>query len=302
MVIHSIVLKKNFENFDKRIENVKEVMTAVIVDHHRKREETVPIAFFKLCQGQHTTCCTYALLLYQEESINCIGESLTTCTYLANNKATMRAAILFVATVVGLTTAFAPSNNNEKNIVPIDLWEETSSSNKRKQKTGIAYRANDDPMVVSSTSPINNGVGLIHPKYFTGTESNGKVVAEHPHEWQVLPPSAKSLRTMNPIRAIVDPIVANIKSGEERGDGKNHISLGVSVCDDAYSIFHRDSESSHTLVCLFLYFFCCWHLCLLYILFSLGILQPVVIFLPVQWHLRRFSKRFNPPPTRLLDT
>jgi tyrosine aminotransferase len=48
-------------------------------------------------------------------------------------------------------------------------------------------------------------------------------------EWQVLPPSAKSLRTMNPIRAIVDPIVANIKSGEERGDGKNHISLGVSV-------------------------------------------------------------------------
>jgi hypothetical protein len=40
--------------------------------------------------------------------------------------------------------------------------------------------------------------------------------------------SQKSLRTINPIRAIVDPIVANgIRSGEERGDGKEHISLAV---------------------------------------------------------------------------
>jgi hypothetical protein len=40
--------------------------------------------------------------------------------------------------------------------------------------------------------------------------------------------SKKSLRTTNPIRAIVDPIVANgIPSGEERGDGKDHISLAV---------------------------------------------------------------------------
>lgn len=40
--------------------------------------------------------------------------------------------------------------------------------------------------------------------------------------------SKKSLRTTNSIRAIVDPIVANgIKSGEERGDGKDHISLAL---------------------------------------------------------------------------
>ena len=40
--------------------------------------------------------------------------------------------------------------------------------------------------------------------------------------------SQKSLRTINPIRAIVDPIVAHgIRSGEERGDGKEHISLAV---------------------------------------------------------------------------
>jgi hypothetical protein len=46
-------------------------------------------------------------------------------------------------------------------------------------------------------------------------------------EWRVLPASVKSRRTVNPIRAIVDPIAANIQSGEARGDGKDHISLAV---------------------------------------------------------------------------
>lgn len=41
--------------------------------------------------------------------------------------------------------------------------------------------------------------------------------------------SKKSMRTINPIRAIVDPIMANgIQSGLARGDGKDHISLAVS--------------------------------------------------------------------------
>ena len=48
--------------------------------------------------------------------------------------------------------------------------------------------------------------------------------------WSTCPTSAKSLRTRNPIRAIVDPIVKNIQSGQERGDGKDHISLAVSTC------------------------------------------------------------------------
>jgi len=46
--------------------------------------------------------------------------------------------------------------------------------------------------------------------------------------WGVCRASAKALRTQNPIRAIVDPIVATIQSGEERGDGKDLISLAVS--------------------------------------------------------------------------
>jgi tyrosine aminotransferase len=44
------------------------------------------------------------------------------------------------------------------------------------------------------------------------------------------PASRKSLRTHNPIRAIVDPIMAHsIKCGKERGDGKDQISLAVSI-------------------------------------------------------------------------
>lgn len=45
----------------------------------------------------------------------------------------------------------------------------------------------------------------------------------------VCPASAKSTRTINPIRAIVDPIAKQIKTGEQRGDGKDLISLAVST-------------------------------------------------------------------------
>jgi hypothetical protein len=45
--------------------------------------------------------------------------------------------------------------------------------------------------------------------------------------WLSCPASQKSLRTQNPIRAIVDPIVKKIQSGTDRGDGKDHISLAV---------------------------------------------------------------------------
>jgi hypothetical protein len=55
----------------------------------------------------------------------------------------------------------------------------------------------------------------------------------------VAPASQKSLRTHNPIRAIVDPIVANsVKCGKERGDGKDQISLAVSFF---HSIFEPTS-------------------------------------------------------------
>jgi hypothetical protein len=50
-----------------------------------------------------------------------------------------------------------------------------------------------------------------------------------PSSWWVCPASDKSVRTSNPIRAIVDPIVANVKLGCQREDGKDPISLAVSI-------------------------------------------------------------------------
>lgn len=44
------------------------------------------------------------------------------------------------------------------------------------------------------------------------------------------PASQKSIRTINPIRAIVDPIVASTL-GKEREDGKEHISLAVRIIE-----------------------------------------------------------------------
>lgn len=51
-------------------------------------------------------------------------------------------------------------------------------------------------------------------------------IEQEEEEAWTCPASEKSLRTTNPIRAIVDPIVASL-NGEERNDGKKHISLAV---------------------------------------------------------------------------
>jgi hypothetical protein len=45
--------------------------------------------------------------------------------------------------------------------------------------------------------------------------------------WGTLKASAKALRTVNPIRAIMEPIGKTIQSGEARGDGKDLITLAV---------------------------------------------------------------------------
>jgi hypothetical protein len=47
--------------------------------------------------------------------------------------------------------------------------------------------------------------------------------------WGTLKPSAKCLRTLNPIRATMEPLGKTIQSGEARGDGKDLISLAVSL-------------------------------------------------------------------------
>lgn len=78
--------------------------------------------------------------------------------------------------------------------------------------------------------------GSSNGKFQTATEDTPRS-----KPWVTCPASAKSIRTINPIRALVDPIVANgIKSGEERGDGKDLISLAVSSVKDYYYVMMRN--------------------------------------------------------------
>ena len=70
--------------------------------------------------------------------------------------------------------------------------------------------------------------------------------------WKTRPMSEKAQRTTNPIRRIVDPIVANIQNGSERGDGKDHISLAVRF---KYSLVHSCSSHRALLTFMFSVFF-----------------------------------------------
>ena len=96
--------------------------------------------------------------------------------------------------------------------------------------------------VVPVEAPANQEVDSI--SLLNGTTNNGEndagthckngIDSDDQRPW-ICPASAKSMRTTNPIRAIVDPIAANIQSGEERGDGKDLISLAVS---NSSIVFH----------------------------------------------------------------
>ena len=69
----------------------------------------------------------------------------------------------------------------------------------------------------SATNPMPEGTSLIMLEQTMPSRRNS---------WNC-PASSKSLRTKNPIRAIVDLIVSQVRSGAERGDGKDTISLAV---------------------------------------------------------------------------
>jgi hypothetical protein len=58
------------------------------------------------------------------------------------------------------------------------------------------------------------------------------------------PASRKSLRTKNPIRAIVDPILAQVRSGAERADGKDPISLAVRIYSCSLSLPARNDTDT----------------------------------------------------------
>ncbi len=89
------------------------------------------------------------------------------------------------------------------------------STTPRIQFSGFALQLNDAITTVELEESSNDGIAA------SPLSSRSAVIAS--------PASQKSLRTHNPIRAIVDPIMAHsVKCGKERGDGKDQISLAVS--------------------------------------------------------------------------
>jgi hypothetical protein len=78
---------------------------------------------------------------------------------------------------------------------------------------------------VHPNDAVVNDDEFLYPKETPPTGGGGGGL----NEWGVLQPSSKYHRTMDPMRAIVEPLVANVRSGEERGDGKDPILLGVSA-------------------------------------------------------------------------
>lgn len=96
------------------------------------------------------------------------------------------------------------------------------------------------PPNIKRSSPVFHTGELVPPRDVPIKPDN-----EDSNDTWMCPASAKSLRTTNPIRAIVDPIVASsVKSGEERGDGKGQISLAVSDVASSEELINTSSESA----------------------------------------------------------
>jgi len=60
----------------------------------------------------------------------------------------------------------------------------------------------------------------------TSAMESFSLLDEEKERW-ICPASQKSLRTVNPIRATFEAIIAGIRTGDERGDGKDLISLAI---------------------------------------------------------------------------
>jgi hypothetical protein len=107
------------------------------------------------------------------------------------------------------------------------LKEEAHNNNNKLNRT---HRRTDASKVLSSpisVVPDDGGPIVVEPMALT-PQSEPRRPTSYNDSW-LCPASAKSLRTINPIRAIVDPIAKNIQTGAERGDGKDLISLAVST-------------------------------------------------------------------------
>ena len=87
--------------------------------------------------------------------------------------------------------------------------------------------AKNNSATIRSEISSPTSVAIVGPRV-SSVESLDMLSKEEDHKgWGTLKASAKSLRTVNPIRAIMEPIGKTIQSGEARGDGKDLITLAV---------------------------------------------------------------------------
>eukprot|EP00980_Cylindrotheca_fusiformis_P025775 scaffold14589_cov106-Cylindrotheca_fusiformis.AAC.4 len=121
---------------------------------------------------------------------------------------------------------------------------------KNKNATSTTTTMTVEDTTAYATSPTS--VTLV-PAPNTTTTLDSMVLTPTSSTWKKLPASQKSIRTVNPIRAIVDPIARNIKTGEQRGDGKDHISLALGdptvggnlkVCPEAITALVEAAETN----------------------------------------------------------
>eukprot|EP00985_Skeletonema_marinoi_P007544 scaffold3316_cov94-Skeletonema_marinoi.AAC.27 len=122
----------------------------------------------------------------------------------------------------------------------IDRRLKNNNSNDRTASSTPATSTSSSPYLQPSTPPhvtsgfalqLNDAIATADLEQQEDTSNDNIVVSSSSIRNDVViasPASQKSLRTHNPIRAIVDPIMAHsIKCGKERGDGKDQISLAL---------------------------------------------------------------------------
>lgn len=138
----------------------------------------------------------------------------------------------------------------------IDRRLKNDSSNDRTASSTPATSTSSSPRLQPSTTPHHfSGFSLQLNDAITSAEvddsSNDDIAASNCNSVVIASPaSQKSLRTHNPIRAIVDPIMAHsVKCGKKRGDGKDQISLAVSGK-------HESLVSSSGMSCVFILIMC----------------------------------------------
>jgi hypothetical protein len=148
--------------------------------------------------------------------------------------------------ILGVTHSVSPRSHRRFPLVSLVLggitWKKqrafaiimstSSTSSSRSLKYSKDESKNDGTMIFKSTISSPTSVAHDAPHHVVVepiVSLLGQPQQQDDAAW-IFPASLKSIRTINPIRAIVDPIAKNIQSGSQRGDGKEHISLAVSTC------------------------------------------------------------------------